>query len=258
MTGVNLLSQSLKLSLAAAWTLLSLTSASIQASADYPSGTGGQSGTGSGTVNAQYPTGTGGQSGTQPATKLSPCSNDDPALTALVVPSAVAQGVISPEQRTFWFYVPYKLSSLSSPFAELRILDQTKTEIHQAKIPLTATTGIVRVTVPTTVPFKSDRFYRIVLSVSVYCTPDSMPERDRVTAWVQVRQLTPDLKQKLNQAKTPQQKATLYEQNGYWYDALTTLADAKRKNPTDQDWARLLRTVRLEKLASEPIVNCCN
>lgn len=253
MTAVNLLSQIVKFSLIAAW-LVGSNAAFLLARADTPANLEEQLGT----ANTRYPTGTGGQTGTGTGTRLGPCSDDEPALTALVVPSSVAQGVISPEQRTFWFYVPYKMSSFSSPFADLKILDQSKTAIHQAKIPLTATAGIVRITVPNTVSLQPDQRYRVVLSVSVHCTPDSMPEEDRVAAWVQVRQLTPDLKQKLALAKTPQQKATLYEQNGFWYDALTILADTKRKNPANPDWAKLLRTVQLEKLATEPIVDCCN
>lgn len=237
MNWLNLYSRLLKSLPIVVWTSLSLNLMMLQALA------------------GDYPTGVGGQTGTQGGTRLGPCPSIDPSLTALVVPSEVSQGIISQDHRTFWFYVPYKPGNIKS--AKFRLIDQAETEIYRSKVLLT-TSGIISITVPSTVKFKDGELYAIDLTVDVYCTPSSMPAKDRVLSWVQMRSLNDSLRQKINQAKLPQQKAMLYEQNGYWYDALTLLANVKRISPNDKQWERMLRYVKLEKISSQPVVECCN
>ncbi|NJM19302.1 MAG: DUF928 domain-containing protein [Richelia sp. SM1_7_0] len=204
----------------------------------------------------KYPTGTGGQPKTRNGQTLGPCSKDI-ALAALVVPSTVDTGLISDSKnRVFWFYVPYKPISVKSGKARFEIRDETK-EVYKTILSLAATPGVIKVSVPDTVQMEDSKWYNLKLSADVYCSPDSMPETDSVEAWVQMQRLNPSLKNKLNQA-TPLQKATLYEQNGYWYDALTIIAESKRKKPNDENWSRLLRFVQLEKISPQPIVDCCN
>ena len=49
----------------------------------------------------------------------------------------------------------------------------------------------------------------------------------------------------------------IYAQNGIWYDALTTLAQLRQKNPKDAklqaEWQNLLGSIHLDDIAAEPI-----
>ena len=209
----------------------------------------------------EYVTGVGGQRGTAPGQKLGPCPDLEPSLTALVVPSKVAKGVVSREQQTFWFYVPYQSRSIKTAVFQLSnqgsgasspVYSQSlKRDLAQATVP-----GVIAVSVPSTVLLEDGKQYQLSLSVEVYCTPTSRPQKEVVVAWVKVKGASPTLKNQLRNA-TPQQRALLYEQNGFWYDALTAAVEAKKKNPNDKNWAGLLRFVKLDTVASKRIINCC-
>jgi hypothetical protein len=59
----------------------------------------------------------------------------------------------------------------------------------------------------------------------------------------------------------PREQINLYAANGIWHDALTNLAQLRQTNPEDAalmaDWESLLKSVNLEAIATEPIVQCC-
>ena len=72
--------------------------------------------------------------------------------------------------------------------------------------------------------------------------------------------MNPTLMSQLKNA-TPRQRVTLYATNGFWHDALTTLAELRSANPGDatlsRDWVSLLHSVGLDAIATEPIIECC-
>lgn len=69
-----------------------------------------------------------------------------------------------------------------------------------------------------------------------------------------------DLVRRLGTA-TPQKRVTLYAQAGIWQDALTLLSELRLAKPKDtvlaSDWRNLLKSVGLEDVASETIIQCC-
>ena len=85
-------------------------------------------------------------------------------------------------------------------------------------------------------------------------------QKEELYGWVQRISPSLTLTSQLKQA-TPQQQATLYAQNGIWFDALTTLAEQRLANPQDarlsEDWNNLLKAVGLEKLTTTPLIQCC-
>lgn len=53
-------------------------------------------------------------------------------------------------------------------------------------------------------------------------------------------------------------QVVLYQSNGFWFDALTTLAEQRRLNPNDStlttEWANLLKSEGLDAIVQEPLV----
>jgi len=96
-------------------------------------------------------------------------------------------------------------------------------------------------------------------------TTDDYIYRDRpafVRGWVKRVALDPSLTKPMK-AASPQQLSRLYADNLIWYDALTTLAQARRAKPNDKsllaDWNKLLGlpSVKLTEFASEYLTPCC-
>jgi hypothetical protein len=58
---------------------------------------------------------------------------------------------------------------------------------------------------------------------------------------------------------TPQETVALYRANDIWYEAVTSLAKLRRKNPENaphiDEWAKLLQSVNLEAIAQKPITS---
>ncbi|MBE9226097.1 DUF928 domain-containing protein [Phormidium sp. LEGE 05292] len=91
-------------------------------------------------------------------------------------------------------------------------------------------------------------------SVSVPCIVEGKRRKISVETGIKRVAATPELTQKLSQANTPQQKARIYAQQGYWYDALETLSSAFTANPNQStygDILSLLDQVGLNEIAKK-------
>lgn len=184
-------------------------------------------------------------------------------LTTALVPIAktaseeqVAWGLTSAEYPTFWFYVPYPPGTYSG---ELRVVikDEKGGNIQKSLIGVTGTTpGVVGVRLPSTeAPLKIGELYTYKFAVS--CKPGQPSENEYVVASVERRELSASLASQLRTA-TEREKAILYAQEGFWDEALTTLAELRRKNPNDAgltaDWDALLEEGGLNEIKQKPIV----
>lgn len=161
--------------------------------------------------------------------------------------SMMVFGRTAAERPTFWFYVPHQ-AALTATFV---LQDQAGKSLYQSAVALPKTAGVVNVTLPTTVaPLTTGQPYHWFFKL--YCRSGS-PPNSFVDGWIQREALTTDLTQQLKTATLPQQ-VRLYAANGFWFDALTTAAELRRKNASDADWAELVRAIGLESLATEAIV----
>ncbi len=189
------------------------------------------------------------------------CPNVGKPLTALV-PATKAMtaeesvwGLTDAEYPTFWFYVPYSLT----PKLPVEFVLQDDDGNYVYKGSLTASqkqAGIVKLRLPSTAgPLEVGKMYKWYFLVD--CDPDAPP---LVEGWVERRAMNPTLMSQLKNA-TPRQRVTLYAANGFWHDALTTLAELRSANPGDttlsRDWVSLLHSVGLDAIAPEPIIECC-
>ena len=166
-------------------------------------------------------------------------------------------GLTLAERPTFWFYVPYPLTS--SRLLEFVLQDEKGNDVYQTQFTASGTEpGVVGLQLPPTVdPLEVGKRYRWFFLI--YCNPE---QPTFVEGWVERVELNPTLKNQLDQATTPQQKAALYAEAGVWFEALTTLAELRRQKPNDQalnaQWLELLQSVDLEAIATEPVTSVLN
>jgi hypothetical protein len=211
--------------------------------------------------SSNSPRGQGTPSGTKPGGRRNPCPNIQKPLTPLVLTSQQSEGrelhwgYTTKEHSTIWVYVPYDSQSISSSKFSLR--NREDEPIYETDLTLTGTPGIIRIPVPPTAPsLERGQWYQWYLFVNVYCTPTTPAQQDSIRGWVVREEPNAAMRAQLEKA-TPQQQAILYAKDSFLYDALTTLAEVKNTNPSDDNWGKLLRDSGLEAIASEQMVNCC-
>jgi hypothetical protein len=166
-------------------------------------------------------------------------------------------GLTAKEHPTLLFYSPYAQSSISKIDFILRDRDNSADRlVYQQSIKSPTQPGIIDITLPeTSEPLVVDKFYQWELKLTV---KKSIGTREvSVKGWIQKADLDPKLSDSIDRA-TPARQAELYAENGFWYDALSTLAQLRRERSQDlairQDWKNILKSVNLGKLASQPFV----
>ena len=172
-------------------------------------------------------------------------------LTALVpvygpTDSGLVLGLTTAFHPTFWFYVPY------SPTldAEFVLQDAAQQTVYHQPVSLSGTPGVVSLSLPSTAsPLEIGKRYHWYFNI--YCQPQQPPVF--VDGWIKRDSLNPALKSQLHKA-TPKQRVALFAAKGIWYEALTASAELRRTDPKRTDWAALLRTVGLDAIAKEPII----
>jgi Domain of Unknown Function (DUF928) len=196
-----------------------------------------------------------------------------PDLTALVpeyrdpksklTPSKV-WGLTANDRPTLWFYIPYSQASISRIDFTLKDRENSAGKvIYQTSIQPPQQAGIINFPLPkTSSPLAIDKLYQWQVKLTMKPQPDpkkvtpSKAEEISVTGWIQRAGLNKELSDLIARS-TPNQQAALYAENGFWYDALSTLAVLRRDLSQDpeiqQDWVNILKSVELGKLAKKPL-----
>lgn len=187
------------------------------------------------------------------------CPAVQPQLTALVpytedVPTVTnVWGLTTEAHPTLMFFIPY--SGNAGYPTEFVLQDDKSNSIYQKAIALPKTPGIISISVPKNITLAVNKRYRWFLTVNCDQHRDSPP------TYVEgvIKRVTLDKKvtEQLKTA-TPLQRFEIYSQNGIWHEALTTLSQLHQQNPKDktiqQKWQKLLTSIRLEDIASQPLV----
>jgi hypothetical protein len=189
------------------------------------------------------------------------CPDQSPELTALVpftveptndiAPVTNVWGLTTMEHPTFLFYLPYTNKT------EFELQDQNSKSVYTKEVTLKDRPGIISVSLPENVPpLEVGKRYRWFLKVQCDSRENSPPITvDGVIQRVNLSQATT---QKLERA-TPLEQFAIYAQNGIWYEAITTLAALRQKNPDDQalqtEWEDLLASFRYDDVAKQPILS---
>ncbi|MGB3494138.1 MAG: DUF928 domain-containing protein [Elainellaceae cyanobacterium] len=179
-----------------------------------------------------------------------------------MVPTLTQGGWSTDVNPAVWVYIPFELT----PDYEVKFTfrDPQGQTMHQAWLyDLSTEPGVLSFAVPSSVTLPetpADMADPEVWSwsVSVFCDPaGGRPE----VASGGIRRV--DEAVAMPETTSPLAISEAYVQSGVWYDALTTLGNARRENPDDAEleaaWQTLLNysTVGLEAIANEPLVDCC-
>jgi Domain of Unknown Function (DUF928) len=182
------------------------------------------------------------------------CSQDATApianassLRALV--PTTNKGLTLAAHPTFFVHLP----ATSAKKAVLSIQEEgTGTEQHsQTSFPITGTSGIVSLKPSdNSPPLEVGKMYR--WAVVLVCGERPNPNDPAIVSLV--RRIAPS--QPPNQG-TALQRAAWYGRYGYWYDALASLAEARRTQANNKDlasnWTDFLKSAGLDAIATEPI-----
>ncbi|MEH1941802.1 MAG: DUF928 domain-containing protein [Nostoc sp.] len=193
------------------------------------------------------------------------CPLKKPDLTALVHFTEEANSVTNVwgqttvERPSWFFYVPY---TKDLPYEVEFVLKEDpdskdSKEIFQKAIALPDKPGIIRISLPTTVPpLALDKQYRWFFTIN--CDKQNYSPWTYVEGVIKRVELNPATVKEL-QTTELLKRYTIYAQNGIWYDALTTLAQLRQKNPKDAalqvEWRNLLSSIHLDDIAAEPILS---
>lgn len=155
-------------------------------------------------------------------------------------------GLTISEHPTLWFSLPAVNTDRSLEFG---LFDQAGEMVYRKTLAASGEAGLTHLKLPETEsPLEIDTNYRWYLSV--VCDPQSRSEDLFVTGWIKRVQPNSDISQQLTHA-TAQERLSLYETSALWYDALTTLIELRRNNPTApelvQRWDTLLNSVNLSQ-----------
>ncbi|NES22591.1 MAG: DUF928 domain-containing protein [Symploca sp. SIO3E6] len=183
------------------------------------------------------------------------CNYDGKPLTALLPPNQL--GVTAAEYPTLFVYLPsFGTESLPMP-VEFVLEDRSGKEIYQVTFPTNGMSGIVALGLPTRAglsPLQVDQDY--YWRFTVICNEDERSQDIVIGGAVRRVELEAEFKNQLMVA-SPEEQVQLYAAAGIWHDALSTLFQLRRDQPTDlklaADWEKLLQAVELGDIAQEPI-----
>jgi hypothetical protein len=192
--------------------------------------------------------------------ELAGCPLTKTDLTALVPFTKEANSVsnvwgeTTVERPSWFFYVPYTKDS--SYTVEFVLQDQDSNEVYKNAIALPDQPGVIRVSLPSTAPALAvDKQYRWFFSIN--CDKQENSPWTYVEGVIQRVNLSQATVKELETAE-PLKRYAIYAQKGIWYEALTTLAELRQKNPQDAalqaEWQNLLDSIRLDDVAGKPIL----
>ena len=177
------------------------------------------------------------------------------SLTALIPDTPVVLTIA--ESPTFWFYIPYTLTSENS--VEFVLKDDHNNYVYKTQFSERETSpGIVNLRLPSRITLEAERNYDWYLLI--YCDPQNQDKFVYVNG--SVRRVERSSLNSSSKLPSPEERLNFYVAEGLWYDAITNLAEkmsaAPQDNGTRNNWVTLLRSVGLENLASEPFALCCS
>ena len=153
-----------------------------------------------------------------------------------------------------FFYVPPVSNQKTLEF----VLRNEQDELLYEAFLTTEGQGIMSVEVPADIyanQLETEQNYHWYLSM--ICNPQQRSRDIVVEGWMRQEAFDLSTKQELDSADTLE-KAELYNQHGFWYDAVSVLAESHNSEEDrpmiKAKWSELLQSVGLVDIASEPFV----
>jgi len=172
-------------------------------------------------------------------------------LMALIPQKSV--GVNASASPKLFFYVPEIKNQRTLEFVMRNEEDRLMYEAFLT----TEGNGIMSVEVPADVTsnmLEDDQNYHWYLSM--ICDTEQRSRDIVVEGWMRQEAVDTATQKQLNMASSVE-KAEVYQEQGFWFDALSVLAESDSSNEQDmmrQKWSEILSSVGLQDLASEPFI----
>lgn len=209
------------------------------------------------------------------------CSASPVPLTALVPfqetyeqgrenlpPLVNVWGYTSRDRPTFWVYVPYANRQIPARFTLEE--EATGTPLYETAVTLPQQAGILGISLPAAAPaLKPGNRYRWYFTVNCKAGGATAAASDNINVEaIVIRDTLPDEIARQLSATPSLPNAIAFAQNGFWYDALTTLAQLRQQNPQDATlttaWKDLLSGIattptarqnfNLDTIQTQPVV----
>lgn len=177
---------------------------------------------------------------------------DSRNLIALIPENTV--GINASASPKLFFYVPKINNQKTLEF----VLRNEQDELMYEAFLTTEGEGIVSVEVPADVHsnfLEAEQNYHWYLSM--ICDSQQRSRDVVVEGWMRQEAIDSTTKQEINSADSVA-KAELYQEQGFWYDALAVLAETQNSSAQQpmirSKWSELLDSVGLAELSSEPFI----
>ena len=167
-------------------------------------------------------------------------------------------GLTTMERPTFLFYVPY-IKDIANLSAEFVLQDAEENDVYRQAIALPSKPGVMSVPLPSNVaPLQVNKTYRWYFKV--HCNQQQTASYPvQVEGDIQRVNLQPNVAKQIAATTDPREKIAIYAASGIWYDPLNMLAQRRKANPNDvslaTDWQSLLQSIKLQQLATAPLLN---
>jgi Domain of Unknown Function (DUF928) len=174
----------------------------------------------------------GGSRPVTPSCLIPPDSLAEPLLQRIALPTLLAPktylGLTSTSHPTFWVHIP----NTTAKTIEFSLFDHHRNGIYQVSLPITQSAGMTSIPLPKTLPgLTIDRSYH--WTIALVCNPKRRTEDWVSGGWIQRQQPNIRLQQDLNRSGKPMDRAKLYLQSNFWYDAMTILNQSQSSPSTE-------------------------
>ncbi|MBD2209365.1 DUF928 domain-containing protein [Nostoc linckia FACHB-104] len=175
-----------------------------------------------------------------------------------LIPSNKEAQYTTQERPTFFFSIPKASKTVTELEFVLRE-DENLDPLYKENFKAFDQAGIVGITLKANQPpLKAGKEY--TWAFSMICDPNSRDRDFYLEGKIQLMQ-DENVAAQLKETPTPLDRAVLYATAGFWENAISILADLRRQSPNDtqikQYWSDLLKSVKLDALADQPLLPPC-
>ena len=185
------------------------------------------------------------------------CIASEENLVALVPANTV--GITVSNTPELFFYLP---ETTQPHLIEFVVRNQEDELVYDTMLQTSEQAGIIKIELPPNLQpekLQTNEDYRWYLSM--ICNLQKRAHDVVVEGWIRRVEIDVATNKKLQQAK-PIEKASLYQQQGIWHDALSVLAEQQKTfgSPlgVKAKWTELLENVGLGEFANKPFIEVNN
>ncbi|MEM7714075.1 MAG: DUF928 domain-containing protein [Cyanobacteria bacterium P01_A01_bin.68] len=175
-------------------------------------------------------------------------NKSDASIVKLLPKSNI--GLTTEQRPSIMVYIP----PTTAQTAFFSIQDENFNHHYQTTLQLPESVGVMEIKLPASAPaLATDTKYQY--SLAMICGEYLEPDSPLVSGWIQ----RVEAKGNAVNTKPSIELASKFANDGIWLDALSTLAQLKKSQPSNQfvntSWQQLLNSVGLDEIAQQPIVN---